>query len=239
MEKTFVVILASFNMKCYDAMVRIRIAQMRKRGIDFHFLINGDMPSDLDLRADQYTVIPGLSVDKLSKNQTTPWATRAFQDFLRNFYVNVTNDKYDYILRLNVSTFVNFDKFLWMLQFFPKEKLLGGPFFVLNDKIFCNGTAMIFSKDVAKAFAYETILNEEFIKTTNDDVAISWSLMDRYFPHDTNYFYRWIEKYREPNELNDFFVKNRHQHVFFRVKNEANRDVIDTLLWQILYQVFG
>jgi hypothetical protein len=126
-----------------------------------------------------------------------------------------------------------------MLQFFPEEKLLAGPFFVLDNKIFCNGTAMLFSQDVAKAFAYDTILNETQCETVNDDVVISWSLMDRYKPHDMNYFYRWIEKYKEPNELADFFVKNRHQHVFFRVKNEANRDVIDTFIWQLLIQVFG
>lgn len=238
MEKVFVVILASFNLPCYEQMVRIRIAQMQKRNIRFHFIFNGPIPPNLPLSPDTYTHIHELGIEKYGKGHETYWVPETLQKFLQTFLTNPINANVKYILRLNVSTFVSFDKFLWMLQFFPTENLLAGPFFVLQDRIFCNGTAILLSRDVAHAFAFETVFSHSLLME-NDDVAISWSLMDRYTPHDTNYFYRWIEKFSEPAELQHFFEKHKHQHTFFRVKSAQNRDIMDPLIWTILYQIFG
>ena len=235
MEKVFLVIIASFNEPYYTEMVKIRIKQMRDRGISFYFLINGEIPEGIDLQPHEYMIEPVLSVSVLSKNQTTPWATKAFQTFLQEFYKRADSDTYDYILRLNVSTYVNFQNFVWMLQFIQKERYIGGPFFNLDNKIFCNGTAMLFSKDVARAFAYETSLDSEFCRINNDDVVISWSLMDRFPLHDLNYFFLWIERYTDVPDLEEFVVRIKREHVFFRVKNEAARDKVDAWIWRVLY----
>lgn len=239
MNNTFIVVIASFNEPYYKDMVNIRIDQLRKRNLPFHFLINGDMPSDIDLNTEEYTIEPILSVSVLSKFQVTPWATKAFQAFLQNFYSSDEAERYQYILRMNVSTFVSFERLHWMLQFLPKEKLICGPVFEHQMKIFCNGTAMIFSKDVAKAFAFETKLDDEFCRTQNDDLVISWTLMERFPLQDINFYFLWCERYTEVPNMNEFFGGIRPHHVFFRIKNEANREKVDSTLWRALYNVFG
>ena len=239
MEKVFVVIIASFNLPCYETMVRIRIAQMLKRNIRFHFLINGPVPEGI-LIPNTYTVFPELSVTKHGgdMSKASVWATLAFQQFLQSFYSEEAACQYDYILRLNVSTFVNFENIRWMLQYLPNERLLAGPLFMEGDRAFCQGTAMLFSKDVARAFAFETKVAEDLL-LLNDDLAISFSLMDRYTPHDINFFYRWIERYTEPHHIQQFFLEHKYQHIFFRVKSDHNRNTMDPLIWSLLYQIFG
>jgi hypothetical protein len=236
----FVVVIASFNKECYKQMAYMRLVQMEKRNIDYCFLINGDIPEDFSFPKDKYYHYPGLSIEK-HKNEglVTPWATKAFQETLQILYKEKNLDKYDYILRVNVSTYVDFSKLPWMLQFLPKEGLIAGPLFVCLGKIFANGTAMLFSKDVARAFAFDTVLDEELCETKNDDLVISWSLMDRYFLHDLNMFYVWYEHFTEIPTIQEIHKNIKFETIFFRVKNEGeNRDRIDTSIWFHLLNTF-
>jgi hypothetical protein len=236
----FVIVIASFNKECYNNMVAMRVAQLESRNIPYYFLINGDIPEDICLEKSKFTHYPNLSIKQHNNNSlVTPWATKAFQETLQTLYREKGLDAYDYILRLNVSTYVDFAKIPWMLQFLPKEGLVAGPLFVYNGKIFANGTAMLFSKDTAKAFAFETILDKDLCDTTNDDVVISWSLMDRYYLHDINMFYAWYEHFTEIPTVEDIHKKIKFETIFLRVKNDGSkRDIIDTSIWVYLYNMF-
>lgn len=218
-------------------MIRMRIHQMDARGIKYCFMFNGEIPSDFELSSEKYFHFPELSIEKYNdKGKAGVWATRAFQETLQKLYTEKNLDAYEYILRLNATTFVNFNKFEWMLQFLPKKELVAGPLFTYKDKIFANGTAMLFSRDVARAFTFETKLDEELTSTTNDDVVISWSLMDRYYLHDLNLFYVWFENLKEMPPVNEIFNRIRHESVFYRVKNDG--DLIDINLWFMFMQAF-
>jgi hypothetical protein len=238
--KIFVVIIASFNKECYKQMAYMRLKQLEDRKIDYCFLINGDIPADFPIEKDKYYHYPILSVDHhKSASLVTPWATRAFQESLQKLYKEKNLEQYDYVLRLNVTTYVDFSKLPWIFQFLPKEGLVAGPLFVYRGKIFANGTAMLFSKDVARAFAFDTVLDKELSDTTNDDVVISWSLMDRYYLHDLNMFYAWYEQFTELPSVEDLHKKIKFETIFFRVKNEGEkRDMIDTSIWFYLYNMF-
>lgn len=220
-------------------MIMMRIQQLEQRNIPYCFLFNGDIPSDFPLSKDKYFHYPTLSIEKYNdKNLTTPWATKAFQEALQTLYKERNLDRYDYVLRLNISTYVNFDKFYWMLENLPRTGLFAGPLFIVDKKIFANGTAMLFSNDVAKAFALETTLDESLCNTKNDDVVISWSLTDRYYIHDLNFYYVWYEQYKEVPSIQEFFNKVKEETVFFRIKNDCEkRDEIDTSLWYILLNI--
>jgi hypothetical protein len=236
----FVVVIASFNKECYKQMAYVRIQQLEQRKIDYCFLVNGDIPEDFPLDKSKYYHYPILSVKQHNNNSlVTPWATKAFQETLQTLYKEKNLESYDYVLRLNVSTYVDFAKLPWMFQFLPKQGLVAGPLFVYQGKVFANGTAMLFSKDTAKAFALETVLDKELCETTNDDVVISWSLMDRYYLQDLNMFYAWYEQFTELPTIEDLHKKIKFETIFFRVKNEGEkRDVIDTSIWFYLYNMF-
>ena len=217
----------------------IRIKQLEEKNIPYCFLFNGEVPSDFPLAKEKYFHYPTLSVDKFNdKNLTTPWATKAFQESLQVLYKEHNLEAYDYILRLNVSTYVQFEKFNWMVGNLPKSGLIGGPLFVVHGKIFANGTAMLFSNDVARAFAFDTQLDETLCTTTNDDVVISWSLTDRYILHDLNFYYAWYESYKDLPSLQEFVEKIKYETVFYRIKNDCEkRDEVDTSLWYILFNI--
>lgn len=237
MDRFFVVVYASFNLKCYDAMARIRIAQMRKRGIAFHFLVNGSIPDDLPLASNEYTLVDGPLTPHLF------WAPKALQRFLQTFYKNEENEKYDYILRVNMSTFVCFERFLWMLQFLPKENCLAGNFFGRYEKIYLSGTVHLFSKDVAKYYAHEVTLNDTDCNTMTEDIVTSFALIGKYKPHDLHFFFHWADKggpgYKTCEESHKIFESILPQHVFFRVRNDPDRDVVDPYIWMVLYNIFG
>jgi hypothetical protein len=233
MDSFFVIVYASFNLPCYEAMALIRIEQMRKNGISFHFLINGPLPPYIPLQKHEYTLVEGEMTPHLF------WAPKALQNFLQDFYKDPANEKYKYVLRVNMSTFVNFHKFLWMLTLLPKEKLLGGAFFGRNEKIYLSGTAHLFSKDVAKAYAYETVLDDEQCNTLTEDIVTSYALQDRFPMHDLNFFFKWLEGYNTVEETMKIPSQFHYQNVFFRVRNDTNRNVVDPYIWLLLYQYFA
>jgi hypothetical protein len=238
--RIFVIVIASFNKECYKHMVAMRVAQLESRNIPYHFLINGDIPDDICMEKSKFTHYPNLSIKQHNNNSlVTPWATKAFQETLQKLYSENILEKYDYILRLNVSTYVNFEMIPWMLTFLPKTELIAGPLFVFQGKIFANGTAMLFSKDVARAFAFDTKLDETLCNTVNDDVVISWSLMDRYHLHDLNMFYAWYEQFKDLPSVQELHTKIKYETIFFRVKNDGDlRDTIDTSIWFYLYNMY-
>ena len=238
-KKVFVFVMASFNQECYKSMIALRIHQFQNRGIAFHFLFNGPVPAGLPIPPETYTVVPELGIEKYGEGHETCWVPHVFQQFLQTFFRNPANAQFDYILRLNVSTFVNFDRLFWLLPFLPKERLFAGPYGVHKERVFCNGTAMLFSKDVALAFALDTPLDPALVAAENDDVIISWSLTNRYFPYDLMTFFRWVEEYSEPSQLGHFFAQHKRHTVFFRIKSAQNREVMDPQIWALLYQVFG
>lgn len=240
-SKVFVIIIASFNKECYKHMIAMRVQQLERRNIPYCFLFNGDLPADFSMPREKYFHFPTLSVDKFNNPQlTTPWATKAFRDVLQTLYKERNLGEYEYVLRLNVSTYVNFNNFDWMVQFLPKSGLVSGPLFVYKGRVFANGTAMLFSKDVAEHFAFKTVLDEELCATTNDDVVISWSLMDTYYLTDINLYFAWFEHSKEVPSPNDIFSKVRHETVFFRIKNDGDkRDEIDTYMWMVFFNAFA
>ena len=229
MEKVFSIVFASFNTPYYIEIGKSRIAQMRKRNLKFFFFVNGPKPDEIDLREGEYCI-----ETTLEKELT--WATQALQSYLHEFYKNSDSDKYYYIMRITMTVFINYNSLPWMLSLMPKTNYVGGPYFLLDNKLFCNGTAIILSKDVAKFYANELILDKELCKKP-DDVAISWSLSKYYHLQDIDYFYKWVERYTEVPNFQEFFSKIRQQHVFFRVKNEANRN-LDPIIWSILSKVY-
>jgi len=239
MDKLFVYVFASFNESIYKKMVDIRIEQMRKRKIPFMFLINGPMDYSVDLREGEYTL------DNSEFISGAPHVVLHFQRFLQDLYSKPESEKYEYILKMNVSTFVNFEGYYALLDRIPNQRLLAGFYinYPIANGVFLSGTAMTFTKDVAKAFAYATKVPDNLSTIwwphNSEDVVISQSLSNRFPVTDIQFNYLWIDHYKTMPKVDDFYSTIKDSHVFFRVRNDANRALLDPFLWACLYKKFG
>jgi hypothetical protein len=95
MDKVFVIVMGSFDLPIYTEMIKIRINQFRKRNINFHFLINGDVPTTIDLAKNEYT--NQAYVDYKKDSMSLIWIVKSFQKVLQDLYGNIESEKYDYV----------------------------------------------------------------------------------------------------------------------------------------------
>lgn len=242
MNNVFVVITGSFNLDIYTEMIQLRIKQLRQRNINFHFLINGEVPPTVDLAKHEYTNQD--FIDYKNDSFSMIWLVKAFQKVLQDLYSKIESEKYDYILRVNASTFVNFDALTLLLDnYLPKENLFAGRhLWYEKTSSFISGTVLILSKDVAKAYAYETDI--DLSKLFNaEDVAISQLLTDRYVITDIFDIFSWIIDFSSVPSIDELNKRINDNYVFYRVRNdaktEAERFAIDSFIWHTLYERFG
>jgi hypothetical protein len=242
MDKVFVIVMGSFDLPIYTEMIKIRINQFRKRNINFHFLINGDVPTTIDLAKNEYT--NQAYVDYKKDSMSLIWIVKSFQKVLQDLYGNIESEKYDYVLLVNASTFINFDAFVILLNdYLPKKELFAGRHLNYEGtKSFVSGVATILSKDVAKAYAYETDIDLSKLFHA-EDVAISHLLMDRYMITDIFDFFSWIIEFSSVPTMEELNKRINNHYVFYRVKNDAEtvdkRFAIYSFIWHKLHERFN
>jgi hypothetical protein len=141
----------------------------------------------------------------------------------------------DYIVRCNSSTFINFKRLPWVLEYLPKEKCLAGPFgdrfnFYSNkQEIFCKGTVMIATSDVARRFMNEEI-TDPMPNYLNDDVSISYFISKYATLYDLSYFFKYFE-YGSVTDLENGLVIDGSK-VFCRIKSVGEkRNDLDYVIW--------
>jgi hypothetical protein len=221
----FLLIASTFEplyLKCNE----LRRQQCRKYGVPYLILFNGKKPDTYVLQEDER---------HLDMEGMNPAMFLKFKNGLKEMFENGYNP--DYILRTTSTLFVNFKKLDWVLSYLPKEKCCAGPWFHKNDtKIFCNGTCMIFSNDVARRLAFDENTTDPRVLNENDDVSISWLAEDYARLIDINYFYLWLEKYTSVPSLQELIPKQNV--VFIRIKNISDRNEIDVNIWNMYFYLF-
>ena len=218
----YVFIVSSRNDPVYEAFDTIRRKQMKELGVQYKFLLNGALPPGYSLKDDE---------EYFEDASFTPGM------FLKFFHaLGSLEGTFDFILRLNSSTFVDFSKVGYLLETLPKEKCRAG--YTLScdyntTKLFVAGTAMIFSKDVIthlQSISLEDSIISDIISLAPDDWALS-ILTDEYCDSIITSINDAFVLFQQ-DRLDFSCIKN--STIFFRVKN-TDRITNDIIVWETLY----
>jgi hypothetical protein len=162
-----------------------------------------------------------------------------FKYALQNIFISGQNP--DYFLRCNATTFINFKALAKLFSRLPKEKLIAGPFIYATEyndiDVFCQGTNIIFSNDVARRLAFDDNVNHTALTTFADDVAIDFLTRDYAYKQDLSTFTARYTNFGKVPAIYDLYIEP--PHVFFRVKNDCpQRTEIDLEIWKMLHYLF-
>jgi hypothetical protein len=103
--------------------------------------------------------------------------------------------------------------------------------------IFCQGTSLIFSNDVARRLAYDDNVNHTAVTKYADDIAIDFLTRDYAYKQDLSTFTARYTHFKIPPKIYDLYIEPAH--VFFRVKNLCDqRTEIDIEIWKMLHYLF-
>jgi hypothetical protein len=224
----YVFIVSSRNNPCYEKFDSIRRKHLKGLAIPYKILLNGVLPEGYVLQDDEeYT----------PEEVMTP--TMALK-FLRGCRRLEEDGLPEYIIRVNSSTFVDFDTMGRMLNFLPREKCLAGHNMHMKEETgiteFMHGTAMIFSRDIIE-YLLDVQYGPSETKCINDypdDVSLS-IIAKQYCETfiDMRLLYKFFTEYTElPSE-----ISCDSRHIFFRILN-SNRMEIDVGIWEILRDHF-
>ena len=236
----YVYVITSRNNPIYEEFDKIRRKQMEDLQIPHKFLLNGALPPGYSLKDDEVyypedSVAPWGETLTLSEAYTPGMFWKFYAEIQRGL------PQVDFILRLNSSTFVDFQRFEEVaLPLLPRKKCFAGNVFDFDVVGGCtpmqqisiiSGTAMIFSRDVLEWFSGVVLdMDDENVKycieEEPDDCAISNILRQlggyRFF--DLGAFFTHMEAVAEV--LNE-------STIFYRIKND-DRINTDVLIWQSL-----
>lgn len=220
----FHIIVSTFQ-PVYLACNDIRRKQCAQYGVPYLICFNGKKPADYVLREDERL---------LEEEGMNPYMFLKFKYALQEIFSKGYTP--DYIIRTTSTLFINYKKLPWVLSYLPKERSCAGPWMHKdNDKVFCNGTCMILSQDVARRLAFDDNAAHPLVLNENDDVSISLLARDYAQLYDTNYFYWWLPNKKTTFEQSELIPMQ--QYVFLRINNEITRDV-DVVLWDYFYRLF-
>jgi hypothetical protein len=207
----------------------MRRKQCEKYNIPVVFVYNGDRPKTYELQKDEVHCelrgARGINPIMLYK------CILGIKVIEEHYKLSPT-----FFIRCNATCFINFNKLSIVLRNLPLHHCIAGRFdSKYMDILFCNGTCMILSNDVAKKLCQEDILNIEannqmtFIE--NDDVAISWLGRKYAVLFDLSY---WFSIFEGLTSLPTALPAEPRHIVFYRIKNPADRNTIDVGLWKML-----
>jgi hypothetical protein len=183
--KLFIFVIGSFEQPCYKTLLEMRKKQLEKYGIPYLILLDGVLPKRYILGEREKYIEKDNSFDT---KQMNPHMIQKFLKGLMEF--DETN--YDYILRVNISTFLNIPLLLNLLEKQPRIKFAGGSLLIqryhfphehiLLERFpenrkgsfeMISGTCMIFSKDVIN-YLKTLPIESKLYESAFDDVILSF-----------------------------------------------------------------
>jgi hypothetical protein len=219
--KYYVFIISSRNDPLYEQFDNMRRKQMKALSVQYKFLLNGELPEGYCL-ADDEELSPDASF--------TPGMFMKFYNACK-----LLDSDYDFIIRVNSSTFINFFGIPSFLAHLPKEKCRAGyPLTFYHDKhrLFIAGYAMVFSKDVINYLVTDMSLEQSVIYNSPDDCSLS-VVTDEYCQHLIWNLANYLEFFQE-DKLD--FTCIKQNTLFFRVKN-SDRIINDLFVWRTLHDI--
>lgn len=223
--RIFVVVIGSFEQPCYAHMLRMRRQQLEARGIPHLFLLDGEKPADYALGPCDMWIEKNPAFDPKAMN---PHMIVKFLKGLRTVKV----EDYDYIVRVNASTYIQFPALFSCLEAWPRGGVVGG--YLLKQQIpavrlgsfqFASGMCMIFSSDVAR-YLQELPLDLDVYKKSYDDVILGHLLLEKGFRliHTPVVFH-----------IGDKLQPVKNGHMLYRVRHPDRKN--DVIIWRELLKM--
>lgn len=226
-----IIVVSSFDPLCLECN-KITRKQSKQYNMPVMFLFNGKIPDGYQLQADEYVL-------ETESTEAKPYMFLKFKYALQNIFYSGSNP--NYILRSNATTFINFKGLPTLISRLPKEKLVAGPFIYATAHsdidVYCQGTNIIFSGDVAKHIAFDDNVNHPAVKMYADDIVLDFLTRDNAYKQDLSLFTARYTHFKEIPKIYDLYIDCNH--VFFRVKNDCpQRTEIDLEIWKMLHYLF-
>ena len=208
--RIFVFIIGSFEQPCYGEMLRMRRRQLEHLGIPHLFLLDGVKPADFVLGPHDLWIEKNPAFDAKAMN---PHMIVKFLKGVKTIDVS----KYDYIVRVNASTYIQFSALFSLLEEWPRVGAAGG--FLLTQGIgalrldrfqFVSGMCMVFSSDVAY-YLQGLPLDLDVYNKSYDDVVLSFMIKDivKSWIHVPFVFYTG-DRLKLPRQVDGPFHRVRH-----------------------------
>jgi hypothetical protein len=182
--RIFMIVIGSFELDCYTKFISMRKDLFKQYNIEHRFVYDDTVPDTYSLDTNDICIpkltppYPVTNYNNSKPNALNPHMTLKFLKALKQIPIHT----YDYVIRLNLSTYINIKKLLKFLELAPREKYAAGytmcfqipdwSISPVNPVHFISGTCMIFSRDVVEYFVtlpYDTPVLYEH----NDDVVLS------------------------------------------------------------------
>jgi len=233
-SNVFIFVIASFSDPIYIDFIKMRKLQFKKYNIPNAFLFDNESecPSNYIKDENDYFFDKIKSPYPETPNtHLNPHMILKFIKALKMFDLS----KYDYILRINLSTYINFNMLPNVLVTLPKHHLASGHFheyflngwdeYKNNYLILIIGTFMILSYDTVQYLkTYD--LNDRVLYKHNDDNVLS-HLLHRYawpFIYQPQLLFGDTEDY-------NYNIKIADKYCFIRIKHEVSSRKHDISVW--------
>lgn len=180
-SKIFIFVIGSFEEKAYTYFIKMRKLQLAKYDIPHRFLFDGPCPEDYkpdenDVFYDKPKPPFPVLVEQIPSPAINPHMIIKFMKAVKDS--NFDPSKYDYILRINLSTFINFQKLYAILPQIPTSRSCAahtaGIHFNGKPLKLISGTAQIFTPDFITWFRDNIHFDNPTIYMDNDDVILSY-----------------------------------------------------------------
>jgi hypothetical protein len=228
--KVFIFVIASFGDPVYKELILLRKLQLSKYKIPHYFLFDELSDYTMD-QNDIYIKKENIESKAIVNPNMNPFM---IQRFLKGIKL-IDEYSYDYIIRVNISTFINIPVLLKELE--PRNKFVLGHImyqnlsewdeYCHNKLVLFAGTCIVMSNDVI-TYLKSIDINNLVLHKHNDDTVLS-HLINQY-----------IEKY---SKLNIHYLENNiccdesllNNYSLFRIKNTFDRNY-DILHWKYLLE---
>jgi hypothetical protein len=170
--KLLLIFFISFGIPIYDKLIEYRKLILEKYDLPYINIINGPLPDNYELQGNDFHypeagMIPQIAIQ--------------FLQTIRK--INIKD--YDYVLRVNCSTYVNIPLWLEAIKTFPKEKFVGGKIWAVK-VFFFSGTAIIFSGDVLQYLCQDRFMESPLLTKFADDQLIEEIFIESYATNKQN-----------------------------------------------------
>lgn len=220
--KNYAVLILSYKDDLYSHFDERKISICKDHGIYVRNILNSSTP----LVTNENELFFEYSIDVFSLLPKFLWAYNTLKNELNN---------YDYIIRTNSSTFLNFKLLEEYIKDLPKTNCYAGP--NAYNK-FISGTCIIMTKDVINKIIESPFKNDYMQKNEHvlDDVLIGKIMKHnniemKYIP-----MYHFADLTNTPND--EEIVNTLKTYPLIRIRNNFNRNKIDKYIWSKLFDFY-
>jgi hypothetical protein len=214
-------LILTYDLPLYNYFDNIKRAYLDKQQEDYIFVYNGTDTTKHNPEAKTYNYFS----DAIHPSGI-PMMFDKFVDVVKSGAV----DEYDFVIRVNSSTFINTDVIRKHLQGKTDNVYMG---FFHPDWNFVSGACMIFSKDVLRKLADNT----HNVHTGREDDLVIGDLMRH-----LNVPKTFLDRYCFETHIQDTHTKVPSEEILvealkypqIRIRNNSDRDKIDKGIWDII-----